>query len=52
MPVWLRNFTFRKINEHYEKEKEASEGGKTMDNQQVRGPNIPSNSDYSTKARN
>ena len=23
MPIWLRNFTFRKIQEHYEKEQEA-----------------------------
>jgi len=23
MPIWLRNFTFQKINEHYEKEQEA-----------------------------
>ena len=23
MPIWLRNFTFNKINEHYQKEKEA-----------------------------
>lgn len=22
MPIWLRNFTFRNIQEHYEKEKE------------------------------
>ena len=23
MPIWLRKFTFNKINEHYQKEKEA-----------------------------
>jgi hypothetical protein len=23
MPIWLRNFTFKKIQEHYQKEKEA-----------------------------
>jgi hypothetical protein len=23
MPIWLRNFTFNKINEHYQNEKEA-----------------------------
>jgi len=23
MPIWLRNFTFQKVNEHYEKEQEA-----------------------------
>lgn len=23
MPIWLRNFTFKKIQEHYQKEKDA-----------------------------
>ena len=23
MPIWLRNFTFQKVNEHYQKEQEA-----------------------------
>lgn len=30
MPIWLRKFTFNKINEFYEKEKEAAEGNKGM----------------------
>ena len=25
MPIWLRNFTFKKLEEWYEKEKEANE---------------------------
>ena len=28
MPIWLRNFTFKKIREHYEKEQEAYESSK------------------------
>lgn len=25
MPIWLRKFTFNKLKEHYDKEKEAAE---------------------------
>jgi len=54
MPIWLRNFTFQKINEWYEKEKEAQEkasGKNKLGNAPPKGPNIkPAN--YSTKARN
>lgn len=25
MPVWLRNFTYQKINDHYQKEKDSYE---------------------------
>jgi hypothetical protein len=25
MPIWLRRFTFNKLKEHYDKEKEAAE---------------------------
>jgi hypothetical protein len=28
MPIWLRNYTFSLINEHYEKEKKAYEDAK------------------------
>ena len=28
MPIWLRMFTFKKINEHYEKEKEEYDKAK------------------------
>lgn len=52
MPIWLRNFTFQKINEWYEKQNEEAEkaskkggGGKLP-----KGPNIKKPS-YSTKAR-
>lgn len=35
-PIWLRRFTFEKIKEFYEKEKEASEKSqKTLENKNV-----------------
>ena len=47
MPIWLRNFTFRKLEEHYKKEQEAiDKQNKTLKNnpQEVHRPNInPSN---------
>ena len=52
MPIWLRNFTFQKINEFYEKEAEASKKASrgTTPTSMPRGPNIKKPS-YSTKAR-
>jgi hypothetical protein len=52
MPVWLRNFTFQKINEYYEKEKEAMENAKskTPTKSAPKGPGVRKPS-YSTKAR-
>lgn len=54
LPIWLRNFTFQKINEFYEKEAEAAKkaSGKTK-----LGGNIPKgpairNADYTAKAPN
>lgn len=53
MPIWLRNFTFQKMNEYYEKEAEemnkASRGKGSSSIPQ--GPAIRQPS-YSTKARN
>jgi len=47
MPIWLRNFTFRKLEEWYEKEKEAQSKQQNMlknDPKQIARPNInPSN---------
>ena len=34
MPIWLRNFTFKKLEEWYEKEKEANEN----QNKQLKAP--------------
>jgi len=52
-PIWLRNFTFKKMNDHYEKEKEAydkASGKSKLGNNVPKGPNIRQ-PDYSAKAR-
>lgn len=49
MPIWLRNFTFQKMQEHYEKEKEEYDKVNKKGNQ-LKGPSIKKPS-YSTKAR-
>jgi len=58
MPIWLRNFTFKKIQEFYEKEKEEQEkamekarGTQKLENStpQISKPNIPQPT-YQTKA--
>ena len=49
MPIWLRNFTFQKMQEHYEKEKAEYDKVSKKTNQS-RGPAINKPS-YSTKAR-
>ncbi len=49
MPIWLRNFTFRKMNDYYEEE--AKQYKKSMPNKSVpKGPAIRQ-PNYSTKAR-
>ena len=52
MPIWLRKFTFNKLKEHYDKEKEehdkAMNKGK-MKNEIAR-PNVAPSSTYTTKA--
>jgi len=52
MPIWLRNFTFQKINEWYEKQNEEAEKAskKGGSGKMPKGPNIKKPS-YSTKAR-
>ena len=49
MPIWLRNFTFQKMQEHYEKEKEEYDKANKKGNQ-LSG-NKPKKPSYSTKAR-
>ena len=54
MPIWLRNFTFQKISEFYEKEKaemDKASGKSKLGNDNPKGPAIRQ-ADYSTKARN
>lgn len=52
MPIWLRNFTFQKMNEFYEKEaEEARKASKGKGSQSMpQGPAIRKPS-YTTKAR-
>tara|TARA_R110002153_G_scaffold4836_1_gene22641 strand:- start:4072 stop:4245 length:174 start_codon:yes stop_codon:yes gene_type:complete len=43
MPIWLRNFTFKKIEEYYQKQQEAqSKQSNTLKNDpgQIHRPNI------------
>lgn len=58
MPIWLRNYTFKTIQEFYEKQKEAEEEAEeeargienaTPQNTQIARPNIKAPT-YSTKA--
>jgi len=53
MPIWLRKFTFQKINEFYEKEAEAAAkaSGKSTNKSMPRGPAIKQPS-YTSKASN
>ena len=49
MPIWLRNFTFKKLEEWYDKEKEASEKqNKQLKNNsnEIHRPNINPNNVY------
>jgi hypothetical protein len=49
MPIWLRNFTFQKLQDHFEKEKEEydkiNKKSQTMKGGKIKKPS------YSTKAR-
>ena len=49
MPIWLRNFTFRKMQEFYEKEKESYE--KASKKNTLGNFNTIKKPTYSTKAR-
>jgi hypothetical protein len=43
MPIWLRNFTFKKIEEYYAKQEEAQNKQQNMlknDPKQIARPNI------------
>ena len=50
MPVWLRKFTFQRINTFYEEEATAAKKASGKSTTPAMGPNIKSPS-YSTKAR-
>jgi hypothetical protein len=52
MPLWLRRFTYEKIKEHFEKQKEEADKAKNQSTNttksEIARPNIKS--DYSLKA--
>ena len=51
MPIWLRNFTFKKIEEYYKKEQEAqNKQSNTLKNTpgQIHRPNINPANVYNT----
>jgi hypothetical protein len=50
MPIWLRTFTYQKINNFYEDEAEATKKASGKSSTPAMGPNIKKPS-YSTKAR-
>ena len=53
MPIWLRNFTFKKIKEFYDKEQEQADAqNNQLTNKnvsQVARPNIPQANSYNAK---
>ena len=48
MPIWLRNFTWRKLEEHYSKQQEQiDKQNKTLKNSnEIQRPNINPNNVY------
>lgn len=53
MPIWLRNFTYKKLEEFYEKQQQEYDkrsGKQKLTNNVIKGPNIKQPS-YSAKAR-
>lgn len=50
MPIWMRNFTFQKIEEFYDKEAKANDTSQTLTKDDIpKGPAIRQ-ANYSTKA--
>ena len=50
MPIWLRKFTFAKMNDYYEEQNKKNKSASTTPQNMPKGPNIKKPS-YSTKAR-
>lgn len=50
MPIWLRNFTFQSLHDHYTKEREAQES-KSQPNKEKSVFKIPKELTYKAKAR-
>jgi hypothetical protein len=56
MPIWLRNFTFGRIKDYYDKQQEAQEKQNNMmtnksKKQEISKPNIAPKPDYVAKAK-
>jgi hypothetical protein len=53
MPIWLRNFTFNKLKEFYDKENEAAEKQNNQltnkSGKDIARPDIPQSSTYNAK---
>ena len=53
MPIWLRNFTFQKLKEWYDKEQEQIEKQNNQltnkNTAEIARPNIPTTSTYNAK---
>lgn len=53
MPIWLRNFTFQKLKEWYDKEQEQIEKQNNQltnkNTAEIARPNIPATSTYNAK---
>tara|TARA_B100000925_G_scaffold289683_1_gene273106 strand:+ start:689 stop:859 length:171 start_codon:yes stop_codon:yes gene_type:complete len=52
MPVWLRNFTFKKMEEHYKKQEEAHNKAnkQSQKSKEIFKPNINPSNVYNTSA--
>lgn len=50
MPIWLRNFTFKKIDEYYEKQNEKynKQNNKLKNDSKVHRPDINPSNVYNT----
>lgn len=48
MPIWLRNFTFKKLEEHYKKQEEANNksSNQLKNTKEILRPNINSSNVY------
>ena len=52
MPIWLRNFTFKKLQDHYQKEQEAIDKSqnklKNQSSKNILRPGIDTSGAYNT----
>eukprot|EP01050_Picozoa_sp_SAG11_P000114 SAG11_NODE_2_length_63684_cov_167.801195_46_plen_58_part_00 len=51
MPIWLRNFTYKKLEEHYKKQEEANNKSNSQlknNSKDIQRPNITPSNVYNT----